>query len=524
MKIELFDMDEFVDINNLKEVTSPVLFERGGIPNPNGLISNEIFGVNTKSRKETFAYIDLCGHFIHPHIYKIIKRVFRNIDKIVNGEEYFSIDKSTGKLIKDSVSGETGIDFLYQNWEKINWGGNGGMSSERTKLITKSKKNEVFMRKYIVIPAFYRDISSNKSGGGETNELNTYYTRLLRMATLIKDRDMFDFSFHSTNFNIQNTIIDIYNYLKDKLDKKSGLLRKYLLGKNVDYCVRSVISEPIYNQENPEDNIIDYEHAALPISQICTECYPFITAWLRNFFEREVIETKSGKVSTFIDIDGNEGSSIIQLKNPESYFTEKYIHTMLDKYIKDPSSRYDAIYVPTYDNKPHHLIFKGKFANAKEDESTISKRLLTVTDLLYIACCDITKDKHVMITRYPILDSFGILIAKIRVSSTRRTTPVEINGTIHKWYPVIDLSMSKEAISNNFIDTTRFSNSYLDALDGDYDGDQVTAKVIWTQEANQECDRVLKSKSTILSSNGVLRRPIILEGIQTLYVLTKDPA
>ena len=56
MRIDLFDMDEFIELNNLKPITSHVLFERGGIPNPNGLISNEIFGVSVKSRKETFDY------------------------------------------------------------------------------------------------------------------------------------------------------------------------------------------------------------------------------------------------------------------------------------------------------------------------------------------------------------------------------------------------------------------------------------------------------------------------------------
>ena len=45
MRIDLFDMDEFIELNNLKPITSHVLFERGGIPNPNGLISNEIFGI-----------------------------------------------------------------------------------------------------------------------------------------------------------------------------------------------------------------------------------------------------------------------------------------------------------------------------------------------------------------------------------------------------------------------------------------------------------------------------------------------
>lgn len=462
MRIDLFDVDEFVEINNLQEVTSPVLFERGGIPNPKGLISNEIFGVNVKSRKETFAYIDLHGHFFHPHIYKIIKRVFRNIDKIINGEEYFIITKN-GELVKDHENGETGIDFLYRNWEKIKWTGNGGMSSERTNLISKTKKNEVFMSKQIVIPAFYRDIHSSQDGGGQTSELNNYYTNLIRMSMLIEERDMFDFSFHGTNYNIQNTIVNIYNYFKDKLDKKSGLLRKYLLGKNTDYAVRTVISAPVFTTDEPKDNIVDFRHAAVPISQICVLCYPFMIAWLRNFFERELIEAKNIKFGTSITNGGDEG--YFTIKNPESYFNDTYIKKAVDRFVKDPSSRYDKIEVPTDSKKPTYLIFQGRYTNINAEKSGLVNRFMTWTDLLYMASCDITKDKHVMITRYPILDYFGIFIARIRVSSTLKTVPMEINGHIYKWYPYIDLNMTKEQVGNNFIDTTRFSNSYLKGLD-----------------------------------------------------------
>ena len=51
LKIDLFNIEEFVDINELQEVKSAVLFQRGDIPHPEGLISNEIFGITTKSRK-----------------------------------------------------------------------------------------------------------------------------------------------------------------------------------------------------------------------------------------------------------------------------------------------------------------------------------------------------------------------------------------------------------------------------------------------------------------------------------------
>lgn len=520
MKIELFDFDEFIELNHLQEVTSPILFERGGIPNPNGLISNEIFGVNVKSRKETFAYIDLHGHFFHPHIYKIIKRVFRNVDKIINGEEYFSITKD-GELVKDPENGETGIDFLYENWEKIKWKGNGGMSTERTNLISKSKKKEVFISKMIVIPAFYRDIHSNQKGGGETSELNNYYTNLIRMSSLIRERDMFDFTFHGTNYGIQTNIVNIYNYLKDKLDKKSGLLRKYLLGKNTDYAVRTVISAPTYTADDPKDNIVDFRHSALPISQVCVLCYPFMVAWLRNFFERELIEEKNVKYAHNINSDIDD--SFVTIKNPESYFNDTYIKKAIDRFVKDPSSRYDKIEVPTTGNKPMYLIFQGRYTNVRAEQAGIVNRFMTWTDLLYIASCEIVRDKHVMVTRYPILDNFGIFLSRIHVSSTLKTAPMEINGTIYKWYPVIDLNMSKEEVGNNFIDTMVFSNSYLKGLDGDYDGDQITAKIIWTQEANEEIERVINSKSFVLSSNGKNMRTCDNENIQTFYVLTKDP-
>ena len=119
MRIDLFNFEEFIDINKLQEVTSAVLFQRGDVPHPNGLISNEIFGITTRSRKETFAYINLHNNFFHPHIYKVLRRLFRNIDKIVNGESYYSINED-GYLVLDEANGDTGIDFLYDNWDKIN--------------------------------------------------------------------------------------------------------------------------------------------------------------------------------------------------------------------------------------------------------------------------------------------------------------------------------------------------------------------------------------------------------------------
>ena len=46
-----------------------------------------------------------------------------------------------------------------------------------------------------------------------------------------------------------------------------------------------------------------------------------------------------------------------------------------------------------------------------------------------------------------------------------------------------------------FIDTLNISNLYLEGIGGDYDGDQVTVKGIFSDEANEELDKQLSNSS-----------------------------
>ena len=466
MKIELFDIKEFIELNHLQEVTSAVLFQRGGIPHPNGLISNEIFGITTKSRKETFAYINLYAHFFHPHIYKILKRLYRNVEKIVNGEAYYSIDAS-GHLVPDE-NGQTGLEFLYDNWSKIKWdySNEPGMRNERIDLITKSKKNEVFIEYCLVIPAFYRDITYDKNGSGQTGDVNQMYCKLIRYANLVREKNMFDFQFNATNYNIQNTLVDIYNYFKTKLEKKQGLLRKYLLGRNVDYCTRVVITAPTFHAERPEEMMTDFRHAAVPISHICSLCFPFMMHWVKTFFERYVIEAQLSKIIYNPEEDTITGTT--KILDPESYFNEKFYKKMIDTYVKDPESRFNKIEVPIEGStKKRYLAFTGTRVDpsTKAEIATIATRPLTWTDILYMAACDVTKDKFCLVTRYPLLDEFGIFISEIRVLSTTETDVVQFNGQVYDYYPRIDFDVPPEKVATKFIDSVQFSNSYLPGLD-----------------------------------------------------------
>ena len=472
MKIDLFDTKEFIELNKLKEVTSPVLFQRGNIPHPEGLVSNQIFGVTVHSRKTTFAYVDLQGYFFHPHVYKAIKRMFRNMEKLISGEQSYSIN-ADGILVLDP-NGETGIEFVYNNWEKINWAKSdtAGMRNERVDLLRNFKKEEVFTRYLLIIPPFYRDIKSSTSGG-ETGSLNNLYANAIRYASLLKERDLFDIQFNQTNLNMQNLLVSIYDFFKTKLEKKSGMLRRYLLGKNVDFCTRSVITAPNYHASNPDEIFVDFRHAAIPISQVCSLCNPYVIKWVKDFFDRELFSLKDS-VTLYDPITDTEKR--VRLNRPESVFTDKWIKKMIDTYIRDPESRFNKIEVPVLNsNQKFYMSFSGKrFDTSNRSElSELVYRELTWTDILYRACVDITKDKHCLVTRYTLLDEFGVFIARIRVASTTKTTPVYIGSTLYKWYPVIEFGVPDDKIATKFVDSLQFSNSYLPGLDGDLESHQI---------------------------------------------------
>ena len=61
--------------------------------------------------------------------------------------------------------------------------------------------------------------------------------------------------------------------------------------------------------------------------------------------------------------------------------------------------------------------------------------------------------------------------------------------------------------------------------DGDYDGDMLYLKSVFTQEANLEADRLIKAKTNLLNAQGELSRKLTGIGkncILGLYELTKE--
>lgn len=518
MKVWIPDTSEYADINHLQEIKSPILIDQNAGPHPDGLVSNDIFGYNVKSRKLTYAYIDLKKHFINPEVYKSIRRFFRSIDDIAAGKKTFSLNKE--RRIVEDPNGETGLDWLYSVWDKIKWDSENDTVSrkDRIDVIKNYPKDTIWQSKFIVIPAFYRDIL-NSSTGGETGDLNGLYVKLIRQVSMLGSSAMFDFAFYNIEFQIQYTMIEIYDYFKSKLEKKTGMIRKSLMSKSVDYGSRTIITAPIYTADRYEDMAVTAEYMAVPLTQICTTLYPQMIREIKNWFERNIFSVKKVKVN-----NKDIGEEFLEVFKAEEKFTDQYINKMLSNYVSNPASRFDKILVPSKGpngdiiERPITLFYERIEDSSK---SAIENRDMCWTDLLYILACEAIKNKIVIFTRYPELGTF---FNKIHVVCTNQSMCIKIGETEYKWYPIINYNLTHEQLTSYFKDSVSFDNCYCAAASADYDGDQVTIKILWSEEANKEAEEFIYSKQNILNSNGMSnRRTIESEAVQTFYVMTKEP-
>lgn len=474
IKIDIFNYDHLIKANEtsgLKEVSDPIFFDRGFLPTEKGLFSTEIFGRTQEERKTIYAYINLRGHFLHPHIYKVIRALYNNIDDIVLGLKYFSVSP-TGELVEDPENGGTGLEWFYKNFDKIKFKeSNSEMRKERLLLINNLKRDEIFITKFLVMPAYYRDVNLQNLNLNkiEVDEINEMYAKIIRLAQAISDEDslgVFNMTNNITRSKLQQGLVDIYSYLtkEPNLAKKHGIIRRGVLGKSIDYGARTVISAPNFNCNSFKDMRVDVDRCGLPIAVCCTTYFPFVFKYVKDFFKREF-----GASTKYPYMTETGETKYVELDRPFEMYNEEYLKKKIDAFIKSYNDRFKTIPIPNKEGLKMNMRLAGRYAESGKpsDVSPLIVRDMTWTDLLYQACVDVTVDKHQLITRYPLEDYFGSFPVKVEVLSTIQTVPMYISDRFYPFYPKIDLNLESKYIAVQFIDTTQMSNVYLKGLGGD---------------------------------------------------------
>lgn len=557
------DVDRFVKVNDCKCITNPVVFLNSNKPTPDGLLSDEIFGITHSERYGIYAYIDLGGEFMNPLCYKSLCRINGKVRAIVHGIQQFSIDEN-GNLVEDD-NGGTGIKWLRKNFDKIKWtNSTTEAAQDKAAFIDMiNKKKLLWISKLPVIPPGYRDVVTTAKGVG-IGELNSLYQQLIMATNQYKQSADYGLTLLDTSAGrIQDTIVSIFDWFgngttigSEKTSKnlpgKTGIIRRGIMSKTTDFCCRSVITAPDNKCEDLDDMFVDMDHAAIPLAIAITCFKPFIMFWLRNFFENEF----AGRNFYPIQIQTKDGVKVISvpIQDYQVMFSDAYLESQIDRFVKGRFNRLIPVPVPVDKaaltkmadeagiiksvNKNGNVYMamtsKGldksiklkdwqNMSGAEREALSISNRPLTWADLLYQAAVEMTEDKCVVLTRFPMDSYFNQFPQMVRVRTTATTTPRIVNGKYYRWYPDIDASMIGKNTSTLFNDTITGSNPTIGCAGGDFDGDTVTCKPVYSTEANNELKKFLHSKGCLHSLDGNSAKSISKEGILCLYTLTNCP-
>ena len=327
--------------------------------------------------------------------------------------------------------------------------------------------------------------------------------------------------------------MDIYNILGGTSDdpdagiglsSKRGYIKSSVMGKTADYGSRLVISAPELKVETLDDMMVDMDYCALPLASAITNFYPFIIFNVKRFFENNFYG--NDQYSAYDNVTGE--IKYVKIKDPLEIFSDERIKKELKRFVFGYSDRFSPVEIPTEEEGTIRASFTGKEVSVQDiksgnisGSSNLIKRDLTWCDIFFMAANEAVRNKHVLITRYPMDSCFNQMVAKPRISTIRETEKVYVNGTYYPFYPKIRQKDIGGNTSDKFLDTLMISNLMLKGAGGDYDGDQVSVRGVWTEEANEELDKFSSSISNYIDLGGINIRVSTNEAVQSLYCMTK---
>ena len=530
----LKSVDEFIKKNpSTKEITSSMFFSRPGMPDPNGLLSNEIFGLTKQERSGIMGYISLNDYFLDPLCYKKLVRLNAKFRNIVHGTKSYIINDA-GELV-ESENGGTGLSWLKKNIDSIKLAKlDMSIKVERNVDFIEANKKIMWIDKYLVIPAFYRDVDNSGEGKVAVGEINNLYASLISSCRGIKETADYGFSAaESIKGRIQELLLAIYDCIIGNnnnmtegatgLSKKLGYFKRAGEAKTSNFGSRLVLSAPNMAVEYIDDVMVDIKHAAVPLASLLANYYPFIVNWMRHFFDNQF------GTGTTIDVINKQGKVVqAHVEEPLIQFSDDVIKEEIHRFIEGWSDRFRPVMIKTEEFKePMAYRFKAEQYDLRQPdkvetgEAPIINRRITWCDLFFIAACDICEDKPIFITRYPIDSCYNQFGALIKVKSTKDTLPIYYRGKHYQFYPDIKEEDINTDTSNRFSDTMWISNLMLKAIGGDYDGDTVSTKAPFTSEAQDELVDFIKSKANLIGFDGKCIRASTNESIQSIYNLTR---
>ena len=437
-----------------------------------GLFSTKIFGsIGSNTRNETFGYIDLGVKILHPLVYEYLLSIDSFYASIILGK--------TKAIFKDgnfeeSEDGRTGLYFFMNHFEKIKLEDRDSDQRKNKIALLERNCNKASMSNYIlVLPAGLRDYTIKENNTPSEDDINNIYRTLLSISNTIKNinislEDEMSDLYNTIIISLHDNFLKIYNYIKDILDGKTGLIQSKWTKRSVKYGTRNVIT-PSTNlvKDLRSVNFIKPTDTVIGLHQYISGISPIFKRGIVNIVS-EVFDGDANKAYLYDPKTLKPILRDISPKDKKDWVSYEGIENLMDKFSQD-----DYKYLPVKINGYYLGLVRDDGKNVtlyfnEEVELDKNVRPITYLELFYLVVYDNRNKYPGMITRFPVDSMRSSYLCTFYLKTTIEDRQVTYRHNNEEKivynYPILD-QKPFNSLSPHF---TR-----IEGLNADYDGRKI---------------------------------------------------
>lgn len=495
---------------------------------PEGLFSTEFFGRKGDDRRtEQFAYIDMKTRILHPIIYDALSRLKALYKGILEGTDYAVWDNKEKDFVRaNELDGQTGYAFFIKHLADIKFKRTG--SAERDDRITLITKNmaRALTQYLLVLPAGLRDIEEDASGRTKKDEINKKYSRVLGVANVI-GADTESSAQDATRKTLQNTLNDIYLYIKNLLDGKHGFMLSKWASRSIFNGTRNVITSKNSVRETlGAKNQAGVLETGIGLFQLMKGTLPLTKYAIKTFMATK-FSTQEGNANVVNKTTWKEESVVLSTDEIDQWTTGEGIEKMINRFmateIRHRPVMLGAGYAfLVYRDEKGFMVLNG-IEDLPEGFSKDNVAPMSLVELFYLCQYERWYTFGGYITRFPVTGTESTYPTRFYAHTTTKTKMLsEYDSTgqlmedkVAREFPLPGMAFMDALVP----DTTR-----LVGLGADFDGDTCSADIVYTKNGLKEVDDLLADINTHIDPRGGFRASTSTDTTElVLNNLTGDP-
>lgn len=393
---------------------------------PEGLFSTEFFGRKGEDRRtEQFAYIDMNTRILHPILYDAYSKLKGLYKGILEGTDYAAWDAKEKDFVRSNeLDGQTGYAFFIKHMADIKFKRTGSAERDDRILLIQKNMDRALTRYLLVLPAGLRDIEDDGTGRVKKDEINKKYARVIGVANLI-GKDGETSAQDATRKTLQNTLNDIYAYIKNLLDGKSGFMLSKWASRSIFNGTRNVIASKNAVRESLDaDNLASVTDTGIGLFQIMKGTLPITKYALRTFMASR-FSTQEGNVTVVNRMTWKPESVTLDTTDIDAWTTSEGVEKLINRF-KDAAVRHHPVMLGdhyaflVYQDDKGFRVFDD-IDDLPDEFSRDNVRPISLVEVCYLCQYQKWYEFGGYVTRFPVTGSESTYPTRFYTHTTTKT-------------------------------------------------------------------------------------------------------